>query len=383
MSHFRKSLFTVFALLMSLSLVQANTIKVPQNYTNIQTAIDQSQNGDTVLVSPGRYYENINFRGKNILVASRYILNKEAEYIKSTIIDGGRSVFADTGSCVLIVSGEDSTATLEGFTITHGTGTLTYWPIHNSQLRDGGGIVIVHSSPTIINNLIIENGITTANLNGGGIGVHNQSNPRIFNNIIDSNKASFGAGISIFEFSNAKVKNNIICGNVGGQNYGGGGMGIDLNNSIQSIENGKRKIIRDDYTGKIECVNTELLQTLLAGGYLPVIAPMAVSEKGEALNVDGDRAAAMVSSALKADVLILLTAVPGLMKNFPDVSTTIQHLTQSQLPDALEAAQGRMKKKVLGAEEALKGGVKRVIIADGRIQNPISNALEGKGTVIQ
>ena len=59
--------------------------------------------------------------------------------------------------------------------------------------------------------------------------------------------------------------------------------------SIQSIENGKRKIIRDDYTGKIECVNAELLQTLLAGGYVPVIAlPMAVSEKGEALNVDAD-----------------------------------------------------------------------------------------------
>ena len=147
--------------------------------------------------------------------------------------------------------------------------------------------------------------------------------------------------------------------------------------SIQSIENGKRKIIRDDYTGKIECVNAELLNTLLTGGYLPVIAPMAVSEKGEALNVDGDRAAAMVSSALKADALILLTAVPGLMKNFPDESTIIQHLTQSQLSDALEAAQGRMKKKVLGAEEALKGGVKRVVIADGRIQNPISNALEG------
>ena len=153
--------------------------------------------------------------------------------------------------------------------------------------------------------------------------------------------------------------------------------------SIQSIENGKRKIIRDDYTGKIECVNEKLLHTLLAGGYLPVIAPMAVSEKGEALNVDGDRAAAMVSSALKADALILLTAVPGLMKNFPDESTVIQHLTQSQLSDALEAAQGRMKKKVLGAEEALKGGVKRVVIADGRIQNPISNALEGKGTIIQ
>ena len=153
--------------------------------------------------------------------------------------------------------------------------------------------------------------------------------------------------------------------------------------AIQSVENGKRKIIRDDYTGKIECVNNSLLQMLLTAGYLPVIAPVAVSEKGEALNVDADRAAAMVAAALKAETLILLTAVPGLMKNFPDESTLIRQLPQSQLPAALEAAQGRMKKKVLGAEEALKGGVSRVVIADGRIQNPVSNALAGKGTVIQ
>ena len=153
--------------------------------------------------------------------------------------------------------------------------------------------------------------------------------------------------------------------------------------SIQSIENGKRKIIRDDYTGKIDTVNSELLLMLLNAGYLPVIAPVAVSEKGEALNVDADRAAAMVASALKAETLLLLTAVPGLMRNFPDESTLIRQLPQSQLAAASEAAQGRMKKKVLGAEEALKGGVSRVIIADGRIQNPISNALAGNGTVIQ
>jgi acetylglutamate/LysW-gamma-L-alpha-aminoadipate kinase len=153
--------------------------------------------------------------------------------------------------------------------------------------------------------------------------------------------------------------------------------------SIQSIENGKRKIIRDDYTGKIETVNGELLSMLLIAGYLPVIAPVAASEKGEALNVDADRAAAMVASALQAETLILLTAVPGLLKDFPDESSLIRQLPQSQLPAASEAAQGRMKKKVLGAEEALRGGVLRVIIADGRIQNPISNALEGNGTVIQ
>ena len=153
--------------------------------------------------------------------------------------------------------------------------------------------------------------------------------------------------------------------------------------SIQSVEHGKRKIIRDDYTGKIESVNSELLTMLINAGYLPVIAPVAVSEKGEALNVDADRAAAMVAVALKAETLILLTAVPGLMRNFPDESTLIRQLPQSELAAAGEAAQGRMKKKILGAEEALKGGVSRVVIADGRIQNPITNALQGNGTVIQ
>lgn len=153
--------------------------------------------------------------------------------------------------------------------------------------------------------------------------------------------------------------------------------------SIQSIENGRRKIIRDDYTGRIETINIDLLRMLMNAGCMPVIAPVAVSEKGEALNVDADRAAAMVASALKAETLILLTAVPGLMKNFPDESTLIRQLPHSQLAAASEAAQGRMKKKVLGAQEALHGGVSRVVISDGRIQNPITNALSGSGTVIQ
>ncbi len=153
--------------------------------------------------------------------------------------------------------------------------------------------------------------------------------------------------------------------------------------TIRIVENGTRKILRDDYTGKIEQVNTGLLCLLLASRNIPVIAPIAVSEKGEALNVDADRAAAMVAAALKADVLLLLTAVPGLMKNFPDESSLIQSLPESQLDSAIEYAQGRMKKKILGSQEALQGGVSQVIIADGRVENPISNALAGNGTIIQ
>jgi [amino group carrier protein]-L-2-aminoadipate 6-kinase len=145
--------------------------------------------------------------------------------------------------------------------------------------------------------------------------------------------------------------------------------------SVQSIEGGKRKIIRDDYTGKIETVNHSLLTALVSSGYIPVISPIAISYEGEALNVDADRAAAMIAVAVKAQHLVLLTGVPGLMKNFPDESSLIKNLSRQQLDSALSFAQGRMKKKILAADEALSGGVDIVTIADGRIQNPISQAL--------
>ncbi len=144
---------------------------------------------------------------------------------------------------------------------------------------------------------------------------------------------------------------------------------------IQSVEAGKRRLIRDDFTGKIEQVNASLLEMLLAAGYLPVIAPVAVSLRGEALNVDADRAAAVIAAALKADTLVLLTAAPGLMEKFPDESTLVKRVTPAQLPAALEMAQGRMKKKVLGAGEALQGGVGRVISPTDGWKQPITQAL--------
>ncbi len=163
----------------------------------------------------------------------------------------------------------------------------------------------------------------------------------------------------------------------------GGLLRATRKENVISIENGKRKILHDDYTGRIEHVNTALLYLLLEAGYLPVVAPLAVSQKGEALNVDADRAAASLAAALNADTLIFLTAVPGLLEHFPDETTLIRFLPRSHLASALEMSQGRMKKKILGAEEALQGGVKRIIIADGRWEKPITNALAGNGTVIQ
>lgn len=152
--------------------------------------------------------------------------------------------------------------------------------------------------------------------------------------------------------------------------------------TIRIVEDGKQKVLRDDWTGTVEKVNAGLLQLLLDAGYLPVVAPLAASTAGDAINVDGDRAAAAVAAALKADTLLLLSNVPGLLRSFPDESSLIRRIPRASVEEYLPVAQGRMKKKVLGAAEALAQGVGRVVMGDARSAQPITRALEGEGTVI-
>jgi acetylglutamate/LysW-gamma-L-alpha-aminoadipate kinase len=147
-------------------------------------------------------------------------------------------------------------------------------------------------------------------------------------------------------------------------------------------ERGRRRVLRDDYTGRVEQVNVSLLTSLLEAGYTPVLTPPAVSYQGEAINVDGDRAAAATAVALGAEALIILSNVPGLLESFPDENTLIRHIPADRLEAFMAVAQDRMKKKVMGAGEALAGGVPRVIFADGRVNQPVQRALAGEGTVI-
>jgi [amino group carrier protein]-L-2-aminoadipate 6-kinase len=152
--------------------------------------------------------------------------------------------------------------------------------------------------------------------------------------------------------------------------------------AIRVVENGRQRILRDDYTGRVEKVNADLIRLLLDHAYVPIIAPLAISYQSDAINVDGDRAAAMIAGALGADQLIILTNVPGLLRAFPDESSLITHIDKNRVDASIDFAEGRMKKKVLGATEALGLGVRQVIFADGRIEHPLQRALEGKGTVI-
>jgi len=153
--------------------------------------------------------------------------------------------------------------------------------------------------------------------------------------------------------------------------------------AVRSVEDGRVVLIRDDYTGTVEKVNAGLLHLLLDAGYTPVLSPPAISTRGEPINVDADRAAAATAVALGATSLLLLSNVRGLLGQFPDESTLIERVDRQNIEAAAGAAQGRMKKKVLGAGEALSAGVGRVIIGDARAESPISRALAGEGTVFQ
>ena len=145
---------------------------------------------------------------------------------------------------------------------------------------------------------------------------------------------------------------------------------------------GRRMVLRDDWTGTVDKINTGLLTVLIEAGYFPVLTPPGASTAGDAINVDGDRAAAMVAGAFHAEALVILTDQVGLLEKFPDESTLIAAIPKADADRFMAFAEGRMKKKVMGAVEAIGEGVRKVIFSDGRIDEPISRALAGAGTHI-
>jgi acetylglutamate/LysW-gamma-L-alpha-aminoadipate kinase len=98
--------------------------------------------------------------------------------------------------------------------------------------------------------------------------------------------------------------------------------------------------------------------------------------------VDGDRAAAVLAAAFQAETLVILSNVPGLLRDVKDETSLIPHIHKARLKSCMEFAEGRMKKKVMGAMEALDSGVSTVVLGDARLEQPIQQALQGRGTVI-
>ncbi len=159
---------------------------------------------------------------------------------------------------------------------------------------------------------------------------------------------------------------------------GASGIVMAKRKTLVSVENGKEKIIRDDYSGKIREISAPPLNALLNAGFVPVVAPIALGEEFEALNVDGDRAAAAISSRLGASRLILFTDVEGFYSDFPN--GLVSAAKQADIAGFQKKASAGMKRKLVAADEALSGGVAEVIICSGLQKRPVSAALAGGGT---
>ena len=198
---------------------------VPDRFQTIQAAIDASFNGDTIIVMPGVYPENIDFKGKNIILQSSAPEN--ADSVALTIIDGGGN-----GPVVKFENGESKDAILYGFTIRNGDVGRTV---------NGGGIRITNGSSPIIKSNIIK--LNSASY-GAGILVSNESEPTILMNTITENTAigSRGAGIYVINQSHAIIKDNVFSNHedvdgvihIGGSNAGHKSSAIITGNIIDN-----------------------------------------------------------------------------------------------------------------------------------------------------
>jgi len=137
-------------------------------------------------------------------------------------------------------------------------------------------------------------------------------------------------------------------------------------------EKGRKMAIDGGYTGKIYAVDPSLLDTLLDNEYVPVVSPIALSEEFDFLNVDGDRAAAYVAGGVKANKVMFITNVSGLMLD----GKLVTNMTLEQAKVALPKIGYGMEKKIIACTEAVEMGVKEAIIASGQVENPISSAIQ-------
>jgi hypothetical protein len=247
-----KNLAVLVAALVFSALGQPATIHVPVDQPTIQDAIDATAGGDTVLVAPGTYKENLDFLGKAITVIS-------SGGNTVTTIDGKQS-----GCVVMFVNGEGLDSVLEGFTVTNGSGYSTgaYSSVY------GGGIYCDSSSPTIRDNVITENKIETFFSNGNGAGIYcTNASPLIEGNLIWKNLATgnnhtgggiySGGGGSPMIVDNAIINNQVqgyaasYLDGRGGGIYCGGGHAVVARNLVQdNVASGY-----DAFGGGIYCMS--------------------------------------------------------------------------------------------------------------------------------
>ncbi|MDO4740208.1 MAG: acetylglutamate kinase [Eubacteriales bacterium] len=202
----------------------------------------------------------------------------------------------------------------------------------------------------------------------------------------------FVDGLRVTDKETVDIVQMVLCGKVNKtlvnllEKKGGKAMGISGMDGM--LIEAKMKDERLGYVGKITDIHIEPVVDLLEKGYIPVISTVGCDAEGNAYNINGDTAAAYIAGALKADRLIMMTDIAGLLRDVHDPESLISEIT---IPEARElyksgVISGGMIPKVDCCIEAIEHGVKNVVIMDGRVQHSILMELltdEGAGTMVK
>ncbi len=154
------------------------------------------------------------------------------------------------------------------------------------------------------------------------------------------------------------------------------------NNGIRVRENEKMRILRD-FSGKPKTINKNLLNLLIENNFIPVLCVPIIDENGFAINSENDDIVALLTNELKAEKVIQLIEAPGYLEDMNDIDSVVKEMSSDELEKREAEVDGRMKRKILALRKLFENTNPEVYISDGRIENPIINALQEKGTVIK
>ena len=257
-------------------------------------------------------------------------------------------------------------------------------------IKYGGNAMINDNlTQTVINDIILMKciGINPIIVHGGG--------PDISNTLTKMNHESkFINGLRYTDETTINVAQMVLAGKVNKDLVKliekDGGKAIGLSGIDGSLIKAKKLKIGVDlgYVGEITSVNTELIYLAMNSGFIPVVSSIAIGENdNNSYNINADTCASKIASALKAEKLILLTDVPGVMTDPSDSSTLISTLRLHQIPKLTvdKVINGGMIPKISCCVESVRMGVKKAHIIDGRIEHSLLLELlseKGIGTEI-
>ncbi len=216
-------------------------------------------------------------------------------------------------------------------------------------------------------------------------------------------KSEFVAGLRITDDETMEIARMVLVGNINTRivsaigTYGGKGLGLSgkdgrlimaKKKALQRVTvEGREHDVDLGWVGDVEVINPEILVIAAGKGYIPVVAPIAMDEQGNSLNINADTVAGDIAAAMRAKKLILMTDVPGVLRDPAKESTRISRIQLEHIEDMIGdgTIAGGMIPKVLSAAGAVEKGVDKVHIIDGSKSHSILLELftdQGIGTMI-